>query len=443
MLPVCPPLPRVPMRHAYSVLLSLLLPLLVLRLLWRSRLAPAYRRRLGERLGRIDLAIDGRPLVWVHAVSLGETLAARPLIDGLLASHPDHQVLVTTTTPTGSAQVLRLFGDRVLHVYAPWDTPAAVQRFLRRTQPRLLVLMETELWPNLLHYCAAAGCAVVLANARLSARSARGYARVATTTRRMLAAIDLIAAQHAADAGRFVALGAPTERVRVTGSIKFDVCLDASLRDAAARLVERWCLAQRPVLIVASTHEGEDEIALDAFATLRARAPGALLLLAPRHPERFDAVHRRCRDAGLVVRRRSLGDDVDATVEVLLVDTLGELLMLFGIADVAVIGGSFVPNGGHNPLEAAVWGLPVLCGPSMFNFADITAQLSSAGALEQVDDAASLGRRVGGLLDDPAELARRGAAAPGVVDANRGAVAALAAAIDGLLVETAASGQRE
>lgn len=430
------------MRHAYSVLLTLLLPLVVLRLLWRSRLVPAYRQRLGERLGYIDLATDGRPLLWVHAVSLGETLAARPLIEALLAAHADHQVLVTTTTPTGSEQVRRLFGERVLHVYAPWDTPAAVRRFLRRARPRLLVLMETELWPNMLHLCRAEQCAVVLANARLSASSARGYARIAATTRHMLSAIDEIAAQHATDAERFVALGADPGRVRVTGSIKFDVQLEDAQRRGARALRDRWGLAARPVLIAASTHAGEDEIVLAAFDALRAAAPDALLLLAPRHPERFDTVSRLCRDRGLVVSRRSAGEDVDASVQVLLVDTLGELLMLFGVADVAVIGGSFVPNGGHNPLEAAVWGLPVLSGPSMFNFADITTQLASAGALEQAGDAAALGRHLVQLFADVGEIERRGSAARIVVDANRGALAALVAVIAGQLLPVNGERQR-
>ena len=230
------------MRHFYSALFVLALPLVLLRLLWRSRRAPEYRRRLAERLGFFDLQRDGRPLLWVHAVSLGETLAARPLLERLLAEQADHQLLVTTTTPTGSAQLRRLFGDRVLHVYAPWDTPGAVRRFFARCEPVLLVLMETELWPNMLHYCRENGCRVLLANARLSERSARGYARFARTTRDMLDSLDLVAAQAEADAERFRRLGMAPERVEVTGSIKFDVRLDQAIEAAASRLRESWHL---------------------------------------------------------------------------------------------------------------------------------------------------------------------------------------------------------
>jgi len=420
------------MRHAYSALLLLLLPVLVLRMLLRSRRAPAYRRRLGERLARFHLALDGRPVVWIHAVSLGETLAARPLIERLLKTWPSHRLLVTTTTPTGSEQVQRLFGDRVLHVYAPWDTPGAVRRFFDRVKPRLLVLMETELWPNMLHEARRRHCAVVLANARLSARSARGYARFPGTTRAMLDALAHLAAQSDADAERFIDLGMDPARIEVSGSIKFDIHLDAALEQTAARLRQKWSLADRPVLLVASTHRSEDELVLEAFERVRATLPAVLLLLAPRHPERFDEVDRLVRAAGLEVQRRSTGTAPAPATQVLLIDTLGELLMLFGVADVALIGGSFVPNGGHNPLEAAAWGVPVITGPSMFNFAEVTQRLRAAGALEQVEAVSVLAGRLTDLLGDPAEARRRGAAARAVMDQNRGALDALCAALSRL-----------
>ncbi len=330
------------MRHAYSVLFILLLPLIVLRMLLRSRRAPDYRRRLGERLAYFTLPDDSRPLIWIHAVSLGETLAARPLIERLLDECPDRRILVTTTTPTGSAQVKRLFGDRVLHVYAPWDTPGAVKRFLRRVRPELLVLIETELWPNMLHYSREAGCRIVLANARLSERSAAGYARFAGSTRAMLAALNHIAAQSEADAQRFIDLGMDPDRVAVSGSIKFDVRLDENLRAQAAELRGRWQLAERPVCLVASTHRGEDEVALEALSILQNQMPDVLLLLAPRHPERFEEVYNLCVSRGLAVCRRSAGEDPGSKTQLVLIDTLGELLMLFGLAQVAVIGGSFV-----------------------------------------------------------------------------------------------------
>jgi 3-deoxy-D-manno-octulosonic-acid transferase len=422
------------MRHVYSALFTCLLPLIILRMLWRSRLAPAYRRRLGERLAWFPPLVDGgeadRPLVWIHAVSLGETLAARPLIDALLAGQPSHRLLVTTTTPTGSERIRALFGDRVHHVYAPWDTPGAVRRFLRRCRPKVLVLMETELWPNLLHYCQRDGCRVILANARLSARSAAGYARVGALTRPMMHNLDAVAAQSAADGERFVELGLASERLAICGSIKFDVSLDEALRDRAAALRQRWNLEARPVCLVASTHRGEDAIAVDLYQRLRRVHGSALLLLAPRHPERFDEVVRLCRDAGLAVQRRSEGGDLQADTQVLVIDTLGELLLLFGIADIAVIGGSFIPNGGHNPLEAAVWGVPVLTGPSMFNFADVTERLAAAGALEQVRDADALAHTACALVSDQEERLRRGRAGQRVVEESRGALPRIAALIE-------------
>ena len=421
------------MRLVYSALFILLLPLVVLRLLLRSRRAPAYRRRLLERLGWFALPEDPRPLLWVHAVSLGETLAARPLLERMLEELPQYRLLVTTTTPTGSAQVRRLFGDRVLHVYAPWDTPGSVLRFLRRTRPTLLVLMETELWPNTLHYCQRQGCRVLLANARLSARSAAGYARFPRSTRDMLAAIDRIAAQGSADAERFRQLGMDPERIEVSGSIKFDVQMSEELRDEAAGLRDAWGLDQRLVLVFASTHAGEDEIALQVFTQLRETCPNALLLLVPRHPERFESVFALCGQSGWRVLRRSADAAVDAQTDVLLVDSLGELLLFYGIADLAVIGGSFIDKGGHNPLEASAWGVPVLCGPSMFNFSEVAARLQAVDALEQVADARALAAALQRLGQDPDERQRRGAAAREVMAANRGALAALFTAVERLL----------
>jgi 3-deoxy-D-manno-octulosonic-acid transferase len=421
------------LRIAYSVLFTLLLPLIVLRMFLRSRRAPAYRKRLAERFGVFAAPADDRPCLWVHAVSLGETLAARPLIERLLSDYPGYRVVVTTTTPTGSAQVTRLFGDRVFHVYAPWDTPGAVKRFLKQVEPRLLILIETELWPNMLHYCEHCGCQVLLANARLSARSAAGYARVAQTTRQMLCSLDWIGAQSSSDAERFVQLGMPEDRVAVTGSIKFDLQLDDAMRTAAQDLRQQWGLDQRPVIIFASTHAGEDQIALSVFSALRDQQPKALMLLAPRHPERFEEVYALCQASGLQVLRRSAGVSVESLTEILLVDSLGELLQLFALADVAVIGGSFIPRGGHNPLEAAAWALPVLCGSSMFNFADVTQRLVEVGALQLCADQAQLLEQLQLLTRDCQEADRRGAAALQVLEDNRGALSALLRGVAGLL----------
>jgi 3-deoxy-D-manno-octulosonic-acid transferase len=430
------------MRFLYSAALLLLLPLILIRMLLRSRRAPEYRRRIPERLGYFAPPPGDRPLLWLHAVSLGETLAARPLVERLLRELPQWRIAVTTTTPTGSAQVRKLFGDRVFHVYAPWDTPGAVRRTLQRLQPELLVLMETELWPNLLHRAQAARCRVMLANARLSARSAAGYARVGGLTRAMLASLDVIAAQSEDDRQRFLALGAPPSRVRVCGSIKFDLGIGDETRTAAGELRQAWQLAVRKVLVAASTHHPEEALVLRAFATVLKRHPRALLVLAPRHPERFRDVENACVAAGWPPCLRSRGEIPGPENPVVLLDTLGELLTFYGIADLAVIGGSFIDRGGHNPLEAAAWGVPVLSGPSLFNFEAIAAQLITAGALETVSGALEtvsgadrLAARLNALLDDDSERRRRGAAGELIVASNRGAEAALYRLLRGLLKE--------
>lgn len=300
------------MRYLYSALYYALLPLLVLRMLWRSRRAPAYRRRLGERFGRFAArpALE-RPAIWVHAVSVGETLAAAPLLESLLEDYPDYCLVVTTTTPTGSQRLRALFGERVFHVYAPWDLPGPVKRFLHRTRPRLLLLMETELWPNMLHYSKAAGCRVLLANARLSAGSAAGYRRLGRLTRQMLLQLDMVACQGEADGRRFVQLGLPAAALQVIGSIKFDLVLDAGIVERAAALRREPGVRGRPVLLAASTHPGEEALVLEAFRQLRASGDPqlrrCLLLLVPRHPERFEEVFSLCCQQGWRVARRSAG----------------------------------------------------------------------------------------------------------------------------------------
>ncbi len=412
------------MRLPYTLLLYLLLPLILLRLWWRGRLAPAYRRRVGERFGFFT-APPLRAPIWVHAVSVGETIAAAPLIDALRCRYPERDIVVTTMTPTGSERVRALFGDRVFHVYAPYDLPDALARFLGRVRPALALIVETELWPNTVAACAARSIPTLLVNARLSARSARGYARVAALTRPMLQALTGVVAQNAVDGDRFVALGLPRSRLAVSGSIKFDIALSTALRDSAA--AERiWLgLDTRPVWIAASTHDGEDELLLAAHAELRRHHPDLVLLLVPRHPERFDAVAARVAQCGLSLVRRSSGSAVSADTAVLLGDTMGELLLLLGCADLAFVGGSLVARGGHNMLEPAAWGLPIVTGDSDFNFGEISALLQQAGALVKVADAAALTAALSVLLDDAGERQRRGAAAQRVVAENRGALARL------------------
>lgn len=410
------------MRLLYSALYYCLLPLLLLRMLWRSRLAPGYRRRLPERLGLFPARPDaGAPAIWVHAVSVGETLAAAPLVDALLRDYPAYRVVLTTTTPTGSEQVRALFGDRVFHVYAPWDLPGPLRRFLRRTRPGLLLIMETELWPNMLHYCASSGCRVLLLNARLSARSARGYARLPWLVAPMLQQLDTVACQTSADGERFLALGLSPTALAVTGSVKFDLAIAPPMRVQAAGLRQVFAVGDRPVLVAASTHAGEEALLLAAYRDIRRALGACLLVLVPRHPERFAEVFALCSQQGWQVLRRSAGRDPGADDDILLGDTMGELRLLLGTATVAVFGGSLLAQGGHNVLEAAAWGVPAITGPHMENFAGVCELMSTAGALIQLQEPARLGACLSQLLADPGRCRRMGAAGERVMAENRGA----------------------
>ena len=415
-------------RLLYTLFLYLCLPLILLRLLWRGRRAPAYRRRWGERFGCVASLTDSRQVIWLHAVSVGETIAAAPLVRRLQKQYPEATLLLTTMTPTGSEQVLKIFGDSVEHCYAPYDLPDAIARFLHRTQPALLVIMETELWPNLIHGCRQRGIPVVLANGRLSARSAAGYAKVAALARPMMAALSAVAAQTQADGERFTQLGVRRAALEVTGNIKFDLQLDDALRAKAARLKAQWQGRDgRPVWLVASTHRGEDEMVLDAFQQVLVRHPEMLLVLVPRHPERFDDVAALCRAEGYRLQRRSESQTADTTalasaVQIVLGDTMGELLSFCGASDMTFVGGSFVSVGGHNLIEPAAWGVPVLSGPHLFNFSEVSALLSAAGGLVICAGSGELAERVLALMADADLYRQMSSAALAVTSANRGAL---------------------
>lgn len=421
-------------RWCYTLLFYLALPVILLRLLLRARRAPAYRRRIGERFGWFAAPAQTGG-IWVHAVSVGETIAAAPLIRELRQRFPDLPITVTTMTPTGSERVRALFGDDVFHVYAPYDMPDAIGRFLRRVRPRLAIIMETELWPNTVHACARRRIPVLLANARLSARSARGYAKLRSLSAAMLRELTAVIAQNAEDGERFVELGLPCARLEVSGSIKFDIELDAALLAQARGLKAAWQLNDRSIWIGASTHAGEDEILLRAHRQLRAVHADALLILVPRHPERFDLVAALIAREGFHCVRRSTGAAVTVDTAVLLGDTMGELLCMYGCADIAVVGGSFVERGGHNTLEPAAWGLPIVTGPSAFNFREIAELLAKVGASTVVRNADELARELIRLTDNPALCGQRGAAARQVVEGNRGALRKLCATIERLLVD--------
>jgi len=420
------------MRTIYSGLLYLAAPLALLRLWWKGRRQPEYRARIAERFGRVTPAPDG-VAVWVHAVSVGETLAAAPLIERLIERHGQGRLWLTTTTPTGSARASAAFGARVRHSYAPYDLPHAVARFLDRVRPRLIVVMETELWPNLFRAASARGIPLVVANARLSPRSLRGYARLRTFFAGVLADCAWVAAQSEADAQRFRSLGAA--RVSAIGNLKFDLQVPPA-QVAAGHQWRTQLGSGRPVWIAASTHEGEEQAALAAHRKIVEQRPDALLILVPRHPQRFEAVAQLVRNAGFDLVRRSAPSfprcASGTPSAVLLGDSMGEMYAYLAAADVAFVGGSLVPVGGHNVLEPAALSLPVLFGPHMHNFQAARELLLASGAAVEVADGTALAHETLALFGDPARRARMGAAGRAAVDANRGALDRLLALLDSL-----------
>jgi len=429
------------MRRFYTILLYLMLPLVLLRLLWRSQKAPGYRKRWKERLGLFD-PFGVSHTLWIHAVSVGEVQAAVPLVKLLQERYPGQVIVITTTTPTGSRRVKELFGDDIFHVYAPYDLPLIIERFIQRAKPRIVVLMETEIWPNLLATCKRHGIPSLLANARLSHRSARGYARLGGFTRQTFGDISWIAAQAEADASRFAQLGVDPAKILVTGSIKFDARLPRSLNEQADVIRRAWG-HERPVWVAASTHEGEDEQVLQAHVQIRQQLPDALLVLVPRHPERFDSVAFLCQKFEFDVVRRS--DQANCTPEtgVFLGDTVGELPMFLAGADVAFMGGSLIKHGGHNMLEPAALGVPVVFGPHNFNFAAISKLLLEEDAALMVKDADGLATVVESWLGDASERSRIGENGRRAVEQNRGALKKLADLIDDLLNELSGEGLGE
>lgn len=374
-------------RFFYSFIFYLLLPLIFLRLYLRGRKAPAYRERWGERL-----ALRARPRlgqsIWIHAVSVGEVLAAVPIIKQLRQRFPHLPIMLTTMTPTGSDRVKAILGDQVNHVYVPYDLPGALSRFYRQVDPRVLVIMETELWPNMIHYAHKRQVPVIVANARLSEKSMKGYARGGSLVRCMLKEIDHLAVQAQADAERFKRLGLPAERVTVTGSVKFDMNVDDQLLQSAQSLKAQW--QGRPCVVAASTHAGEDEWVLDAFTRFKAEFANAFLILVPRHPERFDQVAALLEQRCFQYARRSTNNIVNSDTQVLLGDTMGELVLLMAAGDAVFVGGSLVKTGGHNVLEPIALGLPTVTGPHVFNFQTICDSLFAVDGLRQVENAADL-----------------------------------------------------
>lgn len=420
-------------RVIYSVVFYLALPVILIRLLIRSLKAPAYRKRIAERfaLQSMPQGFDNEKLtLWIHAVSVGETAASAPLVAQLQHLYPDAQIVMTTMTPTGSDRVRLLFGESVYHVYVPYDLPGACNRFLDKYQPSLLILMETELWPNLVHSCHQYGVKLLLANARLSEKSAAGYGRFATFTSSLLEKIDKIAAQAAPDAQRFIDLGAKSNQVVVTGSLKFLV--DVNVKEPQAYFAAIGNSA-RPVLVAASTREGEEEKVLAAFKKCITEIPSLLLVLIPRHPERFAKASRLSEEQGFTTVKRSDGGVVEQSIQVVIGDSMGEMLGYYSVATIAFVGGSLVDTGCQNVLEPAALGIPILVGPSQYNFATICKQLEQAGGLHTVQSEAELADSISMLIADEQARQEMGERGKQLVRENQNALPALMSLVEPLI----------
>ena len=418
------------LRGLYSLVIRVALPISLYYLIWRGLRQSEYFNRWSERFALYRG--DGLPsCLWIHAVSVGEVNAAAPLLAALRERHPGQDLLVTTTTPTGSARVRALWGDSVRHVYLPYDLPGAVRNFLGHFRPRLALVMETEIWPNLFAELGRRDVPVIIANARLSEKSLKGYRAIAPLVRNALAGIDCVAAQSAADAARYRKLGAPADAVCMTGNLKYDLPLPPGIAEQAADWRQHWGV--RPVWIAASTHPEEEEVVIEAHRRVLAESPTALLLWAPRHPERFAAVAAAAARAGFRVASRREDGLPDAGAEVFVIDTLGELMSFYAASEVAFVGGSLQEVGGHNLLEPAALGVPALVGPHTFNFQEITDLLLAVGAVQRVADAASLSKKIGQLFRHPDERRRRGEAGRVRIASERGALARTLALIDACL----------
>jgi 3-deoxy-D-manno-octulosonic-acid transferase len=413
-------------RYGYRLLLWLAFPFVLARLWWRGRAEPEYRQNIGERFG-FYATTPGRPVIWLHAVSMGETRAAEPLLQALKSRHPDCDLLVTQMTATGREAAQRLLGGGVRVAWLAYDYPSAVRRFLRHFRPRLGILMETEIWFHLVEECKRSGVPLLLANARMSARSARGYGVVAPLARTALEDLSAVAAQTAEDAERLRSLGA--RAVEITGNLKFDAQPSAGSESLAAQFRLRF--GGRPVLLAASTREGEEALLLDA---LENNVLGdALLVMVPRHPQRFDDVAQLLEARGLKFARRSAGTRVEADCDFVLGDSMGEMGAYYRACDAAFVGGSLLAYGGQNLIEACAAGVPVLIGPYTYNFAQVAEAAVAAGAAARVKDAGEVIRVARSLLQDPGLRERMGKAGIAFCAAHRGATERTAAICERIL----------
>jgi 3-deoxy-D-manno-octulosonic-acid transferase len=403
----------------YSFIFYLITPLLLLKLWRRGKKSPAYRQRIAERFGFASQSVDQSPL-WIHAVSVGEVVAIAPLIRRLHLQYPEQAILLTTSTPTGAQRVRKLFKNnaKVFHQYCPYDQPCAVSRFLSKHQPIGLLIVETELWPNMLAQCKQRAIPVMLANGRMSKKSKRGYQKLASMTATMLSQVDLLVAQYASDGEQFKKLGLSAHKLIVSGSVKFDMIIGENVLSEAAAFKAR--AGSRATIILGSSHVSEEQGVLEQMADIWQQYPDMLLIIVPRHPERFSEVAELATQYTNQVLRRSQSD-INEQCQVYIGDTMGELSMLYACADIAVVGGSFVALGGQSPIEPAAVGKGVIMGPQQYNFSVICPQMQDAGGLVTCDDFNELQQQLISLFADTKKIQAMGECALGYVSAQRGA----------------------
>mgnify|MGYP000054436946 CR=1 FL=1 len=421
------------MRFIYSCIFYLITPLLLLKLWRRGKQAPAYRERIAERFG-FALKTSKQAPLWVHAVSVGEVVAIAPVLKQLIALNPQLPILITTSTPTGADRVAKLFKgvERVWHQYCPYDQPGAVGRFIKQQKPCGLLIVETELWPNMLAKCAQANIPVILANGRMSEKSAKGYAKLNKLTQAMLKNLSLLVAQYATDGERFKGLGLPADKLLISGSIKFDLEHDPALDSKAAELKAQ--IGERPVLVLGSSHDTEEHGVLELMPQLWEAYPSLLLIIVPRHPERFGAVTKLAQSYSQKVLRRSKSAS-NSECQVYIGDTMGELATFYAVADLAIVGGSFVSVGGQNPIEPASVATPVLMGPHQYNFSVICPALEAAQGMQTAADYSALQAQLLQLLANPERIAQMGGNAKEYVESQRGATKTLVSNIQQRLID--------
>jgi 3-deoxy-D-manno-octulosonic-acid transferase len=396
-----------------------LLPFVLLRLFWLGLKNPAYRKRWQERFGYINWEKVNKPVLWVHAVSVGEVNAATPIINRLLEQHSNYQIVVTTVTPTGEFTLKQHFADKIKHLYFPYDLPFSVKRFIKTIKPSVLITMETEIWPNLFNICNQEDIPILIINARLSQKSLKGYQLFEKVMKQTLSNVNKIAAQTNDDAKRFISLGADQDKVYVTGNLKFDISIPQSISEQAQSL-KRYFSVNRPVWIAASTQEGEEEIILKAHESVMKKYPRAILILAPRHPERANRVSGLCDAMNMKYVKRTEHQTFSQELNVYILDTLGELQLHYAASQIAFVGGSLVNTGGQNMMEPASLGIPVISGTYTYNFTEITRLLSDEGALITVSNDTELANEICLLIDDANRRHNMGEKGRQIIESNKG-----------------------